>query len=792
MRSHLFGAGPQLFLLTPSGDSRRRLSGSDFARQQCTGHHVLKLCLRWALPTFVVALLIVALQPNASAQVKEVRRVLILYEVGNSHPGVTLIDQGIRAAVDNSPYQLEFYREYLETVLFPDPADQQQFRDYFLAKYRNRKPDVIITVGPSPLKLLTETHETFFPGVPVVFALPNRLTPGSPILDSHFAGVQDAIQAAGTVDLALRLRPDCQHVVVVGGTSNFDKQVEAAAREQLRRYEGRLDVSYLTNNDMPGLLEQVKHLPDHTILLFLSFSQDAAGTHFLSGTQAAPMIVAAANAPVFSVFDVHLNHGEVGGRVSSLFRDGEIAGGMAVRALNGESTKDISVVISPTIDMFDWRALQRWGLKETNLPAGSTILNRRPTLWESFRWYVIGGVALILVEALLISGLFWQRIRRKAAETKLIIANKQLESDIADRKRAEATLQESEERFRLVANTAPVMIWMSDQDKLWNYFNQSWLEFTGRSLEAEVGKDWAERGVHPEDLQRCIDLYSTAFDRRETFEMQYRLRRYDGEYMWIFDQGVPRFNTDGSFAGYIGSCIDITERKLAEETLAGMSRKLLEAQEQERRRIARELHDDINQRLALLSIEIDRMKEVSPVTYGELRDQLDELGKRTSEISAVVQSLSHELHSSKLEYLGLVSAMRGFCKEFGDKHNVKIVFISEDMPATVPQEISICLFRVTQAGLQNALKHSGMRFFEVKLYGSATEIQLIVRDSGVGFDPESARASEGLGLVSMQERVRLVKGTISITSKQQFGTEVSVRVPLPCGAQAERAKATGA
>ena len=238
--------------------------------------------------------------------------------------------------------------------------------------------------------------------------------------------------------------------------------------------------------------------------------------------------------------------------------------------------------------------------------------------------------------------------------------------------------------------------------------------------------------------------------------------------------------------------MDITERKLAEEAVAGMSRKLLEAQEQERRRIGRELHDDINQRLALLSVEIQRMKEVSPVTYGELRSRMDELGKRTSEISAVVQSLSHELHSSKLEYLGLVSAMRGFCKEFGDKHKVEVDFDSEGIPATVPQEISICLFRVMQEGLQNALKHSGVRFFEVKLHGSPTEIQLIVRDSGVGFDPELAKDTQGLGLISMQERVRLVKGTISITSKPQSGTEINVRVPLPAGAQTERAKLAGA
>jgi PAS domain S-box-containing protein len=165
--------------------------------------------------------------------------------------------------------------------------------------------------------------------------------------------------------------------------------------------------------------------------------------------------------------------------------------------------------------------------------------------------------------------------------------------DDTQRREAERVVRESEARFRLVANAAPVMIWMSGVDKLCTYFNQPWLKFTGRSLEAELGNGWSE-GVHPEDLTRCSETYIHAFDRREPFAMEYRLRRHDGEYRWILDQGVPRFNEGGSFAGYIGSCSDITERKLAEEALAGLSRKLLEAQEQERTRIARELHDDIS------------------------------------------------------------------------------------------------------------------------------------------------------------------------------------------------------
>jgi len=159
-------------------------------------------------------------------------------------------------------------------------------------------------------------------------------------------------------------------------------------------------------------------------------------------------------------------------------------------------------------------------------------------------------------------------------------------TDITDLKRAEATLRESEERFRLVANTAPVMIWMSGADKLRTYFNRPWLEFTGRSLDAEMGNGWAE-GVHPEDLSQCLDTYTKAFDLHVPFQMEYRLRRSDGEYRWIFDSGVPRFSAEGFFAGYIGSAIDITERKLAEEALSMVGRRLIEAHEEERTWIAR-------------------------------------------------------------------------------------------------------------------------------------------------------------------------------------------------------------
>ncbi len=139
-------------------------------------------------------------------------------------------------------------------------------------------------------------------------------------------------------------------------------------------------------------------------------------------------------------------------------------------------------------------------------------------------------------------------------------------TDITDRMQAEAILRESESRFRQVADTAPVMIWMSGPDTLCTYFNKTWLEFTGRRIEQEIGNQWAE-GVHEEDYQHCIKTYNTAFAVRRPFKMEYRLRRRDGVYRWLLDHGAPRFNERGDFLGFIGSCVDISDRKKAEEAL---------------------------------------------------------------------------------------------------------------------------------------------------------------------------------------------------------------------------------
>lgn len=834
------------------------------------------------LCAIAVLILPSAFSGRLAAQAKPIKRVLVLNEVGTAYPLTNLVDEGLRAGLDNAPYRIEFYREYMDTVLFPDPTVQKEIRDFYVRKYQNRRPDVIITVGPAPLKFMIEDHERAFPGVPIVFCVPNGL-PDSAVPDSDFTGVEGDVAPAATVEAALRLQPSTKHVVVIGGVGVFEQHQQALVKEQLASYKDRLDISYFTNLAMPELLARLKSLPSQSIVLVTPISQDAAGTPFTSSVSG-PMIVAAANAPVFSLSDRFLNHGEVGGAVSSAVGQGRIAGEMALRILTGETPRDIRPVKNASTYVFDWRALKRWGMKERNLPPGSVLLHRPPSAWENYQWYIITGLSLILLEGLLLSSLLWQRAQRQKVENELGMTYDRLRLaveagksigwdwdvksgreqrfgdlktvfgipsdtysghiedfqrhlyaddrervwkavedarlgrkpyaaefritrldgairwinavgkfyytgngdagrmlgiavDVTDRKQAEEALRESEERFRLVANTAPVMIWMSTPDRLCNYFNQPWLDFTGRSLEAEIGNGWVER-VHPEDLETCLETYSSAFDRRESFRMQYRLQRKDGAYRWVFDMGVPRFNPNGSFAGYIGSCIDITEQKLAQEALADLSGRLISAQEEERKRIAREIHDDYNQRLAVVANQIEALAEQVEESPEETADQLHELWNNVSELGADLHSLSHRLHSSTLENLGLVAGTKAFCQEFAYQQAMQVDFVHKDVPPRIPADLSLCFFRVVQEGLRNVKRHSGAARAEVRLEGIGEKLYLSISDQGKGFDVNERAARDGIGIRSMEERLRSLGGQFEIHSQPMKGTTIEASLPL--------------
>ena len=341
-----------------------------------------------------------------------------------------------------------------------------------------------------------------------------------------------------------------------------------------------------------------------------------------------------------------------------------------------------------------------------------------------------------------------------------------------------AIVRSSDERFHLAAQAGRMYAYEWDAATDMVTRSEGCLNILGlSSSEAQLTRQQFSAKVHPDDRALFVSADRDVTPENRTSKISYRVIRSDGSVVWVERNACAFFDEQGRLQRMVGMVADITERKRAEEALAGVSGKLITAQEHERTRIARELHDDIGQRLALLANELQQFREHSP-NLPEVRKRVEELEKQTCEIASDIQSLSHELHSSKLEYLGMVPAMRSFCNEFSKQQKLEINFKNHDLPSTLPPDMSLCFFRVLQEALHNSAKYSGARHIEVEFWATPNEVRLTVSDSGEGFDLKAAREGLGLGLISMEERLKVLGGDLLIESQPKHGTTIQARVPL--------------
>lgn len=368
-----------------------------------------------------------------------------------------------------------------------------------------------------------------------------------------------------------------------------------------------------------------------------------------------------------------------------------------------------------------------------------------------------------------------------------IIGLSAIERDITERKRQETILRESEERFRMAARAGKMFAyeWNAATDVIVRSGESA--SILGVDESTPLTGEQAVDRVHPDDRERLLAALAALGPQKPFLSVSYRILRPDATMIWVHRTSVAHFDETGSILRIVGMVADISERKRAEEALANARNRLAEAQEEERARIARELHDDIGQRLTLLTLELEQLRRSFPDLPVAIQNRLDELRDQTMEMGADLQSLSHELHSAKLEYLGIAAVALGFCREFAENQKVEIDCKASGLPSPLPPAVALCLFRVLQEALHNSLKHSGVRHFEVRLWTMPDGIHLTVRDSGAGFDREEARESQGLGLISMEERLKLVDGTLLIESQPNRGTTIHARVPLNSATDSMRA-----
>ena len=319
-----------------------------------------------------------------------------------------------------------------------------------------------------------------------------------------------------------------------------------------------------------------------------------------------------------------------------------------------------------------------------------------------------------------------------------------------------------------------ILLWEADVENWrFTYVSEHAKKILGYPLAKWYEPDFLASHLHHEDKHRIFcQRHSRIADRKD---LTFRLYASDGRVVWVRTL-ISLVSTEGEKKRMSGFMVDISESKQAEEAMKDLGGRLIAAQEMERSRIARDLHDDFNQRLALLSIELEQLGKRSQ--KADLRQPCVKLQKQVQEMSADIQGLSHRLHPAKLDHLGLAAAIRSLCEELSASADLKIEFHQHRLPASIPKDVALCLFRIAQEALRNCIKHSGANKVQVVLSRTRDAIRLCVSDDGCGFDSKSYASERGLGFISMRERLHVVSGELQVHSEPKAGTRIDVSVPL--------------
>ena len=488
------------------------------------------------------------------------------------------------------------------------------------------------------MRFLASHRDELFAGTPIVFITLDR----RPQRMMNATGIVAEPDYRRTVTLALALQPDTTKVFVIVGNSRADNELERRSRAGLESFEPRVTVSYLSNVTTDELERQVAALPEHSIIYYLVFYQDAAGVN-VNPLEYLDRLAAIANRPIYSWVDSTMDRGVVGGSMTMESQIAAVAA-LAVRVLRGEQADSIAVSGRDlSINQVDWRQIQRWKISEARVPFGTIVRFREPGVWQRYRPYILAALALLLAQTALIAGLLVQRAKRRQAEERV--------------RRNEKELRVSYER--------------------------------------------------------------------------------------IHDLGA----------------------------------RLISAEEAERARIARDLHDDVSHQVALLAIDLALLGRSRHDRTAAEERLVQEVATRVDAVARSVRDLSHRLHPAKLRLTGLVAGIGSLQRELSQP-NLAITFTHENVPADLSGELTVCLFRIVQEALQNAVKHSGAR---------QVAVHSVVQPRSADSDNRRRRRGvrrrrglgKGLGLISMVERIEPFGGTLKIRSRPGGGTRLDIAVPIP-------------
>jgi PAS domain S-box-containing protein len=687
------------------------------------------------------------------------KTVLVLYgEEQLFIPANRVSEQGLMAALSSAHARdVEIFSEYLDLTRFSAAQYGDDFVRYLRTKYGRRKPDLVIAFPNTTLQFVLDHRDELFPGVPIVFTHVDHREVEGKETPADVTGLWMARDYQRTLQLALQLQPRTREIVCVSGTGAEEQPWNNEARKVLERFATQVRTRWLDRLPLQAVLDEVARLPLDSVVLYIPMLRDGAGQS-VSPFEVARQLAEASSVPVYGLSGPELEQGLIGGALLGFSEVGSKAAALALRVLAGERLPLLSAPDPATCPLvINLQALKKWHVSPSRIPAQATVLYREPSLWDKHPRLVLATAAILLLQLVFIVRLIVQGSRRKLAEE---------------------SLRESEQRMALATRAANLGIWIRDlaRDEIWA--SDKWRELFGFEKSERLDMHRVLQRLHPKDREAVSKTLTKALGGEGSYETEYRVMLPDSRMRWIASRGSVEFDPTGKPVLIRGASLDITSRKQAEEAARDLSGRLIQAQEEQQMQLARDLHDDLSQSLALLSIELEMFGRSQPADGGHISARMQEFSAQVKQLSSEVHRLSHELHPAKLEQLGLVAALRGFCKEFAVAHALAIKFADPSVVRAVPEDTALCLYRIAQEALHNVVKHSGAKAARVELATEGSEFRLTITDDGVGFDPKAIRANGSLGLVSMSERARFIHGNLSIESHADKGTKVEARVPI--------------
>ncbi len=738
------------------------------------------------------------------------KRVLVLYSHRYALPINQQWERGIRAGIEaNLREQVAIDNEYLDLQRLKTDDDRRGLMDLLRLKYEALEPDVVIPVDDAAAKIFTDRAP--FPNAAVVFCSIQEKTRERLPVTSQMTGVIYRWEPRRTVQCARRLLPAARNAIVISGTGADDLVLLERIKADLTG-EREIELTYWTGVPIDDVCARAAELPRGSFILFNSFLRDRNGEIPTVPRDVLQRISQSANVPVFGLYDTLLGAGIVGGCIVPVEEQGRRAGEVAARVLQGERPRDIPFSgTEMNRFIFDWRQLRRWGIRERDLPPEAVVLFRGATVWEQYGAYITAGVTAIALQSLLIVALLVNRRRRLRAESALAdrLRFETMLSDLSSRfvhvaqdgveREIEYTLARVVEHLALDRGTAftltengldlrtvaasvrlgearaPEVLPLASIPWLWAKLNRGdWFHFSSLTdvpKEAGEEKKLMLRLGLKAGVAVALNVQGTVvgllafgqLTRAQTWDETILQRlKLVGE---VVANALAHARADKALA---------TSRREARQ-LAG---RLLTAQEDERKRLARDMHDDVSQRLAAAAIEAGKVEQLMPAA-GPSRAAIAGLREHLIALSDEVHRLSRQLHPAILDDLGLQAAIRAECDRLAERERMAVNFRCGRLPTRLPKDLALCLYRIAQEALRNVVKHAQTDRVDLILNADLEFVYLEVRDFGRGFDPAVERSQPGLGLASMEERVRLVGGELVISSTPGQGTCIQVRIPLP-------------